>query len=73
MLTELNSMLENEWAESSDPRRMLSLVRGGSSERKLRLFVCGNFRRSLEFCDSDELRAALDVSERYADGAHYRR
>ena len=57
MLTELNSMLENEWAESSDPRRMLSLVRGGSSERKLFSFA-ETCARSLEFCDSDELRAA---------------
>jgi hypothetical protein len=48
---------------------MLSFIQGKSSERKLRLFVCGYFRITSVPADVDEQsRLALETSERFADG-----
>lgn len=61
-------MTEREWLAGKSPRRMLDFVRDKSSTRKLRLFVCGFLRTYLHRYDDDLSRAALETSERFADG-----
>jgi len=62
------TMTEQEWLACNDPRRMLDFLRGKSSDRKLRLFACG-FCRIVGHLDHDEQgQAALETSERFADG-----
>lgn len=62
------TMTEQEWLACNDPRRMLDFLRGKSSDRKLRLFACG-FSRIFGHLDNDEqAQAALETSERFADG-----
>jgi hypothetical protein len=62
-------MTEKEWLAGKQPRRMLDFVRGKSSDRKLRLFVCGDFRTFWQHLAIDEQsQAALETSERFADG-----
>jgi hypothetical protein len=60
-------MTEEEWLESpkrKDVREYLSMT---SSERKLRLLLCGWYRLRGEV-DDPGVQAALSVSERFADG-----
>lgn len=62
-------MTEREWLACNDPRRMLGFIQDKSSDRKLRLFVCGYFRTFSHPADIDEQsRLALETSERFADG-----
>src|SRR5688572_20821405 len=60
-------MIETEWLASSDPHPMLEFLRGRASSRKLRLFAVACCRR-IEHMFVPEIRAALDVAERFADG-----
>jgi hypothetical protein len=48
---------------------MLDFLRGRASERKLRLFACAWCRRLWHNLEPERNRAAVDVGERYADGA----
>jgi hypothetical protein len=61
-------MTEQEWLAGADPRRMLEFLRGRAIDRKLRLFACACHRRVRPVPGEDELPAAVDSLERYADG-----
>jgi hypothetical protein len=63
-------MTEAEWLACEDPAPMLAYLRGRASDRKLRLFACACCRelgRDVEM--SAAARTAVEVVERYVDGA----
>jgi len=60
---------ESEWLASDDPDAMLEFLEGRLSERKKRLFACACCRRVLHLIPDDRVRAALEVSEEFADRA----
>ncbi len=61
-------MNASEWQTCNDAWRMLSALKGRVSERKLRLFACAACRRLWPLLTDERSRAAVEVSERYADG-----
>src|SRR5262245_37264337 len=63
-------MTEAEWDTCDDPQGMLEFLRrtGKASDRKLRLFACACCRGAWRLFNSKAVRAAVEVSERYADG-----
>lgn len=64
-------MTEAEWASCTDPVRMLGALRDGGmacETRKLRLFAAACCRRAWRLLDAGG-RAAVEVSERFADGS----
>jgi len=61
-------MTEAEWLACTDPAPMLAFLRGKISERKFRLFACACCRRIWHLLPGEQLRRAVEVSERYADG-----
>ncbi len=62
-------MTEAEWQGGSDPYAMLDYAAGKVSGRKLRLFACAGVRRHWDqLCHDARPRAAVEVSERFADG-----
>src|SRR5262245_43143126 len=61
------TMTGSTWRKSTDSREMIELVRRKASNRKLRLFACGLCRRLLGQSWTEIQRAAVEVSERYAD------
>jgi hypothetical protein len=60
-------MDEPQWLACADPDRMLTFLQDTISARKLRLFACACCRL-IEDVLGEELRRALEVAERYADG-----
>jgi hypothetical protein len=66
----LASMNEADWHSCTDPQRMLQWLRhsGTATERKARLFGCACCRRIWHLLTDEGLRAAVDVTEQYADG-----
>ncbi|VTR93300.1 Uncharacterized protein OS=Sorangium cellulosum (strain So ce56) GN=sce5710 PE=4 SV=1 [Gemmata massiliana] len=64
-------MTEAEWLGQAQPRVMLAFVCPRTSDRKLRLFGCAEFRLQLrppeDICDEYGY-GILRVTERYADG-----
>ena len=60
-------MTEAEWLSCSDPVPMVKFLRGRMSDRKLRLFFVAVARLLLDRLP-DELRGAVEVGERMADG-----
>src|SRR4051812_47098061 len=60
-------MTEAEWLACDDPRKMLELLRGRVSERKLRLFAVACWRRN-PYPVAPEVGPAIDLYEAYADG-----
>jgi len=60
-------MTEEEWLACTDPQPMLEYVRGGATDRKLRLFACGCCRPKWDLL-SETSRAAVVVAEKFADG-----
>jgi hypothetical protein len=64
-------MTEKEWLGGKQPKQMLNFVQDKSSDRKLRLFVCGYFRTLLPHYHDEPTSVALEAletSERFADG-----
>jgi hypothetical protein len=64
-------MTEEEWLASESPQKMREHLeeKVGTSERKLRLFACTCCRRVARWFLDSCLHLAVDVLERYADGA----
>ncbi len=63
-------MKADAWRTADDPLEMLRALRGKASQRRLRLLACAVCRRLYETRLRDaRSHAALEVAERYADGA----
>jgi hypothetical protein len=64
-------MTENEWLASTEPTRLLQSLKGTAhpSARKARLFAVAACRRIWHLLPHDRSRNAVEVAERYADGA----
>ncbi len=62
-------MTEAEWLVCTDPLAMLRFLHGRASERKLRLWMCACARRLWSQLADESDRRAVEVAERYADGA----
>lgn len=61
-------MTEFEWLTSLDPSRMIVFLGSGTSCRKLRLFACACVRNAWQIFTDPNLRQAIEVAERHADG-----
>ena len=63
-------MTEAEFHRCPDPQALLEFLRGAgrASERKLRLFACACCRQDRDLLSNPSNRAAVELSERYADG-----
>lgn len=64
-------MTEAQWLAADDPEPLLTAVQaaGKASERKLRLWACDCVRSAWEHLGNDVSKSAVEVAERYADGA----
>jgi hypothetical protein len=61
-------MTEAEWLAATDPKPMMSFLTGKASDRKLRLFLTASARLVWDRMPVGEMREAVEVAERYADG-----
>lgn len=61
-------MTEAEWLACTDPKPMLDFIQPRASERKLRLFLVACARLGWDRLPPGEMREAVEVAERYADG-----
>src|SRR5947207_1393077 len=61
-------MTEAEWWSASDPHQMLAFA-CRQNRRKARLFACGCCRRLWSVIAQGRHREAVEVGERFADGA----
>ena len=62
-------MTETEWLACTDPGTMLEFVKGNPSDRQLRLIAVACCRRIMHLLPEERNRHAVEVAERYADGA----
>jgi hypothetical protein len=62
-------MTEQEWLDGIDPEPMLKTLGRKASDRKLRLFTSACCRRVWHLLADARSRTAVEVMERYADGA----
>src|SRR5438105_3246510 len=63
-------MKESEWLAATNPDQMLEFLRGKASDRKFRLFAVACCRRLLRVVGVNPWdEHAVEVAERYADGA----
>jgi hypothetical protein len=68
-MSKKQGITEAEWESCADPLPMYEALRGQVSERKLRLFGVACCRRLGPLLQDPRILTALDVAERYADGA----
>jgi hypothetical protein len=61
-------MTESDWFDSISPEQMLAYLGERASPRKRRLFACASVRRIWPLLGDDQLRKAVKVAERFADG-----
>ena len=68
-------MTEEDWLKDNDPQAALDRLRGSgrASDRKLRLFACGYWRRCLPLlylqeADLRRIEGAVEAAERHAEG-----
>ena len=61
-------MTEVEWLEAADPEAVAEFVYQSASNRQLRLIACGCCRMMWDWLSDERSRAAVEVSERFADG-----
>lgn len=66
-------MTEAEWMNCTDALAMLDYLRGKASNRKLRLFACALARRVWPLLGTARIRRAVELAERFADGAASKR
>jgi hypothetical protein len=59
---------EAEWLACADPQPMLKFLRGKTSERKLRLYMCQSYRKIPSGLLPGNILKAILVIERFADG-----
>jgi hypothetical protein len=62
-------MTEEQWLTCDDPHKMLKFLRRRASDRKLRLFACACCHRIWHLLEDVRSRAAVNIAERYAEGA----
>jgi hypothetical protein len=62
-------MEEGGWLVCDEPQTMLEFLHGRASDRKRRLFACASLRRVWHVLTDARSRAAIEVAERYAEGA----
>jgi hypothetical protein len=60
-------MTEQEWLDCTDPRPMLEFLRGQSTQRKLRLFLCAFSRQRWVRNTPKVVKRVVEVAEQYAD------
>jgi hypothetical protein len=60
-------MTEAEWLSCTDPEALLGCVKGGASERRLRLFACACVRAAWPWTGEPD-HPAVAAAERFADG-----
>jgi hypothetical protein len=61
-------MTEAEWHECDDPDRIMAYLEECASERKLCLLCGACCRRVWHLLETESLRQAVDIFERFADG-----
>src|SRR5262249_54607869 len=63
------AMTETEWLRCKRPEQLLPDFCSRASDRKRRLFICACCRRAWNFFESAFCSRAVELSERFADGA----
>src|SRR6516162_9151446 len=63
------AMIEREWLTCTNLQAMLEYLQNKVSDRKWRLYFCGGCRQIAHLFFRPESLAAVEVAERYADGA----
>lgn len=61
------TMTESDWLNCTDPQKILECIRDKTSERKLRLTLCGWSRLNWKWL-SQQSQSAVEVAELFADG-----
>jgi hypothetical protein len=62
------AVTEQEWLAGTDPQEMLEFLRGKASDRKFRLYLCESYRTMPSGRLPENIRKAILVMERYAEG-----
>ena len=65
-------MTEAEWRVCTSPKRMLAVLRGKASDRKLRLFAIACWVHSVHFHGTFRERQTIPILQSFAEGEHQR-